>query len=160
MRWLCVILAGAFWPTSGCGGEPSQTPASGPVEPAALAPPARAEPAAQSPHPAPDGAIVSGRVYVQICAGSDCPSLLQVPGKARCASLKQGGLSWRLPTVEEANAWANHPELKQLEGFHWTSTRFDQDEKQAWIFDPAGGQSTTIPRDRKPFRIRCVSDVP
>ena len=26
----------------------------------------------------------------------------------------------------------------------------------AWIYDPVGGQMTTIPRDRKPFTIRCV----
>jgi hypothetical protein len=99
-----------------------------------------------------------GDLLVQLCAEPECPKLLQPAGAEHCKSLALGeGLTWRLPTREEVKSLAGRSELAQLEGFHWTDTAFSEDDGQVWIFDPVGGQETTIPRDRKPFTIRCVS---
>lgn len=120
-----------------------------------------AKPKVQPP-PAPRGAIAIPDPwrYVQICdEANPCPDMLQTEGELHCRDfgltvLKTG---WRLPSRSEMGAWGSTKELNQVEGYHWTRTPFDEDPMQAWIVDPSGkAQATTIPRKRKPFRIRCV----
>ena len=114
------------------------------------------------PPPPPDGAaLVPDRtrpIYVQRCDPAHaCPDLLQPAGETHCRDLKLGGLpSWRLPDRDEVKRLSGVAGLEGLDGFHWTRTPFAEDAAQAWIVDPKTGQETTIPRDRKPFRIRCV----
>ncbi|MCB9703486.1 MAG: DUF1566 domain-containing protein [Myxococcales bacterium] len=121
-----------------------------------------AQPTAKPPPP-PVGAFLLEKpaLFVQRCdADHPCPKLLQAAGEAHCRALNldpyEGG--WRLPDVEEVKRLKGIDALDDLEGFHWTRTPYADDPKQAWIVDPVGGQSTTIPRDRKPFTIRCVYD--
>jgi hypothetical protein len=153
-----------------CGSEAAKT-----VPAAASAPPAKAEPAAPPPAktepfaepklnpPAPpDGAALlpdrKKPIYVQRCdPGHACPDLLQPAGETHCRDLELGGFKhWRLPDREEVKRLGEIAGLEQAEGFHWTRTAFAEDAAQAWIVDPKSGQETTIPRDRKPFRVRCV----
>jgi hypothetical protein len=114
------------------------------------------------PPPPPPGALLQAKppLFVQICgAEAPCPSLLQPAGEAHCRDLKMGdyGSGWRLPDLEEAKRFGRLEGLEGREGYHWTRTAYAEDRKQAWIVDPAdGGPPTTIPRDRKPFTVRCV----
>lgn len=150
-----------------CGGAPSPSPPAkaapeAPVKAAAPAPAAPfATPTAKPPPPPAGVALLDPPLYVQRCdATLPCPSLLQPAGEAHCRGLTVGGLKgWRLPDRAEVArfARATGPDaLDGLEGFHWTRTAYAEDSKQAWIVDPKTGQETTIPRDRKPFTIRCV----
>lgn len=118
------------------------------------------------PPAAPEGAVVLSAepwLYVQTCAEPHpCPSLLQPAGDAHCRELRLGGYdSWRLPSKAEVPRFKGVEGLEQTSGYHWTRTPYEEDLGQAWIVepeDPAGAPSTTIPRDRKPFRIRCVKE--
>lgn len=154
-------------PLLACGGDASKPAAPAPAAtPApALAPPAPApgEPFATpnaKPPPPPVGAIALDKppLYVQTCDPEHpCPALLQPAGEAHCRDLKLGDYEsgWRLPDREEVKRFRGDG-LHALEGFHWTHSAYADDPKQAWIVDPVGGQETTIPRDRKPFTVRCV----
>jgi len=120
-----------------------------------------ASPTAKPPPPPAGAALLDPPLYVQRCdAAQPCPSLLQPAGEAHCRGLVLGGLKgWRLPDRAEVARFARPtgPDaLDNLDGFHWTRTAYAEDSKQAWIVDPKTGQETTIPRDRKPFTIRCV----
>jgi hypothetical protein len=148
--------------------------ASTPDRPADKAAPAKAEPAPPAdapgktepfatpkakPPPPPDGAaLIEPGLYVQRCdAAHACPELLQPAGETHCRELRLGGLAnWRLPDRAEVQRFATGVAMEKLEGFHWTRSAYAEDGKQAWIVDPKTGQETTIPRDRKPFTIRCV----
>jgi hypothetical protein len=145
-------LLGAIAIVLGCDAAPA---------PAAAPPPAAdAKPAAKAPAlaPAPEGATILGKLYVQTCAASgSCPTVLQVEGAAHCSALATGGLAWRLPTQAELKSWRGKPGLVGFEGFHWSSTPFADAPDQVWIFDPTSGSETTIPKDRKPFMVRCVA---
>ncbi len=120
-----------------------------------------AKPTAEPPAP-PAGALAVPEPwrYVQICNEDvPCPDLLQTEGELHCRDLKIGNLhsGWRLPSKSEMGRWASTAGLKQLDGYHWTRTPFEEDPMQVWIVDPSGkAQETTIPRKRKPFRVRCV----
>lgn len=118
-----------------------------------------AAPTAKPPPPPAGVALLDPPLYVQRCdAAVPCPALLQPAGESHCRGLKLGGLTgWRLPDRAEVARFARATDpLEGLEGFHWTRTAYTEDSKQAWIVDPKTGQETTIPRDRKPFTIRCV----
>ena len=148
--------------------------ASTPDKPADKAAPAKAEPAPPAdaagktepfatpkakPPPPPDGAaLIDPGLYVQRCdAAHACPELLQPAGETHCRELRLGGLTgWRLPDREEVKRFTTGVGMEKVEGFHWTRSAYAEDGKQAWIVDPKTGQETTIPRDRKPFTIRCV----
>lgn len=147
-----------------CGLACDSKPA--PAEPA----PAKAEPTPRTSPPkddhsepkalapAPEGAVAIGRVYVQTCADAKaCPALLQDAGVAHCQSLKLGGLLWRLPTLEELEAWRGNAALTGYDVFHWSGTAWDEDLAQFWIYDPGSNAKTTAKPDRKPFTIRCVA---
>ena len=142
-----------------------------------------AAPTAKPPPPPAGVALLDPPLYVQRCdAAAPCLRARLTSGPAprpgrlsRCVDLNavfaapggpvfiaaeagtvfrsgDGGASW----AEVARfARATDP-LEGLEGFHWTRTAYTEDSKQAWIVDPKTGQETTIPRDRKPFTIRCV----
>ena len=134
------------------------------AEPAATAAlPAQAEspakaPAKPEPGPAPPGSLVVEGRYVQTCAdAAACPSLLQPAGAAHSKALALGGLAWRLPERAEIASWRGKTGLVGAEGFHWSGTPFADDPGQVWIHDPSSGTETTIPPDRKPFRVRCVA---
>ena len=72
-------------------------------------------------------------------------------------SLDLGGHhSWRLPSKDEIPRFSKLTGLEDLAGYHWSRSPYAEDHKQAWIVDPAGSPPTTIPRDRKPMRTRCV----
>ncbi len=144
-----------------CDSKPAPT---GPVE--AKAEPAKAEPAkAKDPHAnpeplaaAPEGTVAIGRVYVQTCAAPNaCPALLQDVGVAHCKLLALGGLLWRLPTLQELEAWRGNPALVGYDVFYWSGTAWNEDPAQFWIYDPGSGAKTTAKPDRKPFTIRCVA---
>lgn len=117
------------------------------------------------PPPAPEGAITLADpwLYVQTCADPHpCPELTQPAGDAHCRELKIGGhVNWRLPDKQEVARFGGVEGLEARAGYHWTRTPFADDQGQAWIVDPEdpqGAPATTIPRDRKPFRIRCVKE--
>jgi hypothetical protein len=132
-----------------------------PAEEKTKAEPFVAAPTAKPP-PAPAGALAVPNPwrYVQICNEEHpCPDLLQTEGELHCRDFKLGALhsGWRLPSKSEMGEWGKTEGLNQLEGYHWTRSPFDEDPMQVWIVDPTGkAQSTTIPRKRKPFRVRCV----
>lgn len=118
-----------------------------------------------TPPKAPEGSITIADpwLYVQTCAESHpCPDLKQPAGDAHCRELKLGGQEgWRLPSKDEVPRFKGAEGLEQLAGYHWTRTPFEDDMGQVWIVDPEDPQaapSTTIPRDRKPFRVRCVKE--
>lgn len=119
-------------------------------------------PTMPSAPPAPEGAITlpNPDLFVQTCGDAHpCPQLVQAEGEKHCASLTLGAAStWRLPTREEVERLRGVEGLGELAGYHWTSTAFEQDDTQVWIVDPTADQPTTVPRDRKPFRIRCVRE--
>ena len=123
-----------------------------------------ADPQAEPP-PAPEGTVAIAKpwLYVQTCAEPHpCPELLQPAGDLHCRELRLGNQDgWRLPSKDEVPRFAGVEGLEATEGYHWTRTPFDDDLKQVWIVDfadPAAAPATTIPRDRKPFRIRCVKE--
>ncbi|MCA9696705.1 MAG: hypothetical protein KC431_04195, partial [Myxococcales bacterium] len=93
---------------------------------------------------------------------AEVPELLQPAGDLHCRELRLGNQDgWRLPSKDEVPRFAGVEGLEATEGYHWTRTPFDDDLKQVWIVDfadPAAAPATTIPRDRKPFRIRCVKE--
>lgn len=168
---LAVLLALA----PACGSEPAPAPAPAAAPTPASAAGSKAEPAATSPGepfatpaltppPPPEGAALlpdrKKPLYVQRCdPGHPCPDLLQPAGETHCRDLKLGGLEhWRLPDRDEVKRFGEIAELDAAEGFHWTRTAYAEDAGQAWIVDPKSGQETTIPRTRKPFRVRCVFD--
>jgi hypothetical protein len=90
------------------------------------------------------------------------PELLQPAGDKHCRELQLGGhVNFRLPSKDEVMRFRGVEQLEARAGYHWTRTPFDDDMGQAWIVDPEdpeGAPATTIPRDRKPFRIRCVKE--
>jgi hypothetical protein len=86
-----------------------------------------------------------------------CPALLQDAGVAHCKSLQLGGLLWRLPTLQELEAWRGNAALVGYDVFHWSGTAWSDDPGQFWIYDPGSGAKTTAKPDRKPFTIRCVA---
>lgn len=145
-----------------CGADRAPATDKAPTDKAPAPAPAPAEPFATpkaKPPPPPDGAaLLDPPLYVQRCAAEHpCPELLQPAGETHCRELRLGGLtSWRLPDREEVQRFATGVGMEKLEGFHWTRSAYAEDSKQAWIVDPKTGQETTIPRDRKPFTIRCV----
>jgi len=171
----CLGLLVTASSVSGCGGEKAATApqpeakSGGEADQKSPAKAAKPTPGSKEtfakptvkPPPAPKGStlIESLPLYVQNCdKESPCPSLLQPAGETHCRKLKLGGHeNWRLPDLAEAEKFASVREaLTNAEGFHWTRTAYEEDAKQAYIVDPKGGQNTTIPRDRKPFTIRCV----
>ncbi|MEZ4451006.1 MAG: hypothetical protein R3B09_16105 [Nannocystaceae bacterium] len=131
----------------------SATPPAAPADPAPFATPNA------PPPPAPEGAVLLTKpaLHVQRCdPAHPCPKLLQPAGEAHCRGLELSGVKgWRLPDVEEAKRFAG-ADLDDKDGFHWTRSAYADDDKQAWIVDPTSGSATTVPRDRKPFTIRCV----
>ena len=163
----CLLLLASWMPACG-GAPPAPTPAKAAEAPVTAPAPVTEAPAAPfatptaKPPPPPAGvALLDPPLYVQRCDASlPCPSLLQPAGEAHCRGLTIGGLKgWRLPDRAEVARFARPtgPDaLDALAGFHWTRTAYADDSKQAWIVDPKTGQETTIPRDRKPFTIRCV----
>jgi len=163
---LAFVLLGALAPSLGALACDSGKTA--PAEPAKAE--AAPKPAAKASEPAdphanpkplaapPEGAVAIGRVYVQTCAApNSCPALLQDAGVAHCKALGLGGLLWRLPTLEELESWRGNPALVGYDVFHWSSTAWDEDPAQLWIYDPGSGAKTTAKPDRKPFTIRCVA---
>jgi hypothetical protein len=151
----------------GCGDAKKNEPApasdaKADAPPAETKPPTAEAPAAPSPPPAPEGAVslTDPALFVQTCADPHpCPDLLQAAGEKHCAELTLGSVStWRLPTREEVQRMRGTEGLSALSGYHWTNSAFDQDDAQVWIVDPNSDQPTTVPRDRKPFRIRCVRE--
>ncbi|MEM7152735.1 MAG: hypothetical protein AAF799_07825 [Myxococcota bacterium] len=124
---------------------------------AAKSPTPAPEPAALPP--APDGAVIIDRVYVQTCAQPEaCPDLMQKPGAEHCAGLQLGGLSWRLPTLEQLQSWRGNADLKRFDVMHWSGSVWKEDAGQVWIYDPGSNAKTTAKPDRKPFVIRCVAE--
>ena len=123
-----------------------------------------AQPTAKPP-PAPEGSILLPEpyLYVQSCADPHpCPSLKQPAGDAHCRELRLGGHeAWRLPSRDEVVRFKGVEGLQDTAGYHWTRTPFEEDLGQVWIVDPedpTGAPATTIPRERKEFRVRCVKE--
>ena len=117
------------------------------------------------PPPAPEGSIAlpDPWLYVQTCADPHpCPDLKQPAGDAHCRELHLGGHdAWRLPSRDEVVRFKGVDGLQATAGYHWTRTPFEDDLGQVWIVDPedpTGAPATTIPRDRKEFRVRCVKE--
>ncbi len=115
------------------------------------------------PPKAPDGSIAlrDPWLYVQTCAEPHpCETLEQPAGDAACRELRLGNYEgWRLPSKDEVPRFQGVAGLEATAGYHWTRTPFDDDLGQVWIVDPSGeGPATTIPRDRKPFLVRCVKE--
>jgi hypothetical protein len=146
---LCMIACDSSKPAEALPAEAAAKPAPAPKDPHANPEPLAA---------APEGAVAIGRVYVQTCAApNSCPALLQDAGVAHCKSLALGGLLWRLPTLEELEAWRGNSALVGYDVFHWSGTAWNEDPAQWWIYDPGSGAKTTAKPDRKPFTIRCVA---
>jgi hypothetical protein len=150
-----------------CDSSPKTAPASEPSKQSAAASKAetkaetKATPAAEPPKlpPAPEGAVALDGVYVQTCQPPhDCPQLLQDAGVAHCEGLTLGSLKWRLPSIEQLEAWRGKAKLHGYDVFHWSGSPWDEDPKQLWIYDPGSGSKTTAKPDRKPFTIRCVAE--
>jgi hypothetical protein len=123
-----------------------------------------AEPRTEPP-PGPEGTItlIDPWLYVQTCAEPHpCPELLQPAADAHCRELRLGGhVNFRLPSKDEVPRFRGVEQLELRSGYHWTRTPFADDMGQAWIVDPEdpeGAPATTIPRDRKAFRVRCVKE--
>jgi hypothetical protein len=165
-----VALLLVFAASAACDAEPEPAaaveaskpaaPVEAPVEPA----PAPFKAADPEPPPAPQGTVALKAetwLYVQTCVDPHpCKDLLQPAGEEYCRAMKLGDRDgWRLPSRKEAEAFAGVDGLDALGGYHWTRTPYEEDANQVWIVDPAGAQPTTIPRDRKPFRVRCVNEA-
>lgn len=146
---LCVLLV-----LVACDSAPAPAAA-----PAKVDPPGKAvAPKPVELPPAPAGAVVIGKLYVETCAADGaCPMLLQVPADEHCRTRTTGGHKWRLPTRDELESWVGKPGLVGFDGFHWSGTPFADAPDQVWIFDPTSASKTTIPKDRKPFKVRCVA---
>ncbi|MEZ4385040.1 MAG: hypothetical protein R3A79_27165 [Nannocystaceae bacterium] len=163
---LGLSLAACGADTPAAASKPEAAPASADPEPEAPAgerdgeAKSFAEPTAKPPPP-PVGAYLQERpaLFIQRCtAEHPCPKMLAAAGEAHCREYSLGAYSsgWRLPTVDEARRFAGVDALEDNDGFHWTSSSDAENDRMSWIFDPKSGQSTTVPRDRKPFTIRCV----
>ena len=154
---------------SGCEDKATPVPAKvaelAPAESvAAVVETPRVEPA-QADEPAlPEivGARRLGKLEVQTCEDTyPCPDFVADEGARYCGGLDLSGKGWRLPTRDELDSLSGVDGLQELTGYHFSATPYAEDEKQVWIVDPSkASQATTIPRDRKPFRIRCVREVP
>jgi hypothetical protein len=168
---VCACDSGGSTPDARSGAEPGE-----PTAKQAVSDPDRdrpeddheqasfATPTAKPP-PAPEGAIAlpDPWLYVQTCSEAHpCPLLKQPAGDAHCRALVLGGHDgWRLPSKAEAVRFGGVEGLEATAGYHWTRTPYEHDLGQVWIVDPADPKSapaTTIPRERKPFRIRCVKE--
>lgn len=124
-----------------------------------------ATPTAKPPPPPEGTALLDNSngdwLYVQKCdKKTPCPLLFQPQAETHCRELKLGFRdSWRLPDKAEAERFKELKDaVNEVEGFHWTRTPYKEDDSQAWIVDSVGGFKTTIPRTRKPFRVRCVQE--
>ena len=119
--------------------------------------------ATKLPIEAPPGTVVAlnGQLLVQTCDEEHpCIDALHGKGAEHCGGFEVESFSnWRLPTKDEVHAFANVDGAQALEGYHWTATPDQANPAMFWIADPKGTQPTTLPPDRKPFRIRCVHDV-
>lgn len=167
VRARALVLSSMVLGACSPGEAPRATPA--PEKPAAEAPkgaaPGKSEPFADpklTPPPPPAGAALlpdrKRPIYVQRCDPAHaCADLLQPAGETHCRELDLDGFkNWRLPDREEVKRFSEVSGLEGLAGFHWTRTAFAEDAAQAWIVDPQAGHETTIPRTRRPFRVRCV----
>lgn len=161
----CALAMLLLWGCDGGStGSSGPSDSSGAGEPADEAP-ADTQPAAEvepPPMAAVDGAVADEerRIHVQLCAEAlPCPKLLQAAAETHCKELDLDGGRWRLPTRDEAKGFKALDGLADRDGFHWTSTAFADDDAQRWIYDPASGSETTVPRDRKKFTVRCVRDA-
>lgn len=167
---LGLLFGFASWSLAACDGGETNAEAVTKQEKAEAPTPAAPTPPPLAPAAPPEpmeGAIVAPGtgpntwLHVQTCAEPHaCPDLIQPEGDAHCKALElsAGVGGWRLPTREEVHRFAGREGLEHREGYHWTSSPYEDDPKQIWIVDPAGSQPTTIPGDRKPFRVRCVHD--
>lgn len=170
-------FAGLFVLAAGCDKTPEAKSDAKSDEPAAKTDPDADDPAADEqqanfadpktpPPPPPEGAVVlpdEPWLYVQTCAEPHpCPDLKQPEGDAHCRELRIGGhVNWRLPSKDEIARFGGVEGLEATAGYHWSRTPFEDDMGQVWIVDPvdpSGAPATTIPRERKPFRIRCVKE--
>ncbi|MCA9661215.1 MAG: hypothetical protein KC486_22945 [Myxococcales bacterium] len=163
---LWIAACGGTKPADEAKPEAADTPESADPEAKTTAPPAAgdgesfAKPTAKPPPP-PVGAYLQEKpaLFIQRCtAEHPCPKMLAAEGEAHCREYSLGAYTegWRLPTLDEAKRFAGIDALEDKEGFHWTKSADPENDSMAWIYDPVGGQMTTIPRDRKPFTIRCV----
>jgi len=112
---------------------------------------------------APAGTVLVSDVQllVQSCDEEHpCIDALHGAGADHCEGLElETFAAWRLPTREEVEHLAGKADLASLAGYHWTSSVDQANPSMYWIADPEGTQPTTLPPDRKPFRIRCVHPV-
>ncbi|KIG18975.1 hypothetical protein DB30_06586 [Enhygromyxa salina] len=168
------VMSLAFVP--GCDKQAAKDPQAAPDQKSDAKPDPDADPGADDkeanfatptaePPAAPEGTITlrDPWLYVQTCAEPHpCPELMQPAGDAHCRELQLGGhVNWRLPGKDEVLRFKGVEGLEATAGYHWTRTPYEDDMGQAWIVDPEdpqGAPATTIPRDRKPFRIRCVKE--
>lgn len=124
--------------------------------------PTPTQPAA--PPEVPPGTVydAASGLLIQSCTQTHpCAAQLREAGKASCEALELGDYdAWRLPTRKEIEGFANVDGLAALEGYHWSGSPDEGNASMFWIADPKGAQPTTLPPDRKPFRIRCVHAIP
>lgn len=132
------------------------------VRPTATPPPPPEGAVTLAPNPGETDPKKSLWLYVQDCSDvAPCPKFLQTEAEVHCREFKLGVREhgWRLPSRHEAERFSQLEGLAQRAGYHWTRTPFAEDMMQVWIVDPSGaGPSTTIPRKRKPFTVRCVME--
>lgn len=157
--WLLVLGLGLACDSAPDAARPGSTPeAKATVERKAEPEAQAAAPERPSLAPPPPGAVIIDGVYVQTCEQAEaCPALRQRAGDAHCRGLTLGGLAWRLPTIEQLEAWKASAGLRGFDVFHWSGSPWDEDPQQWWIYDPGSGSKTTARPDRKPFTIRCVA---
>lgn len=154
----------------GCDGAATETAAD--PEKAEQASPARPpvpessagiDKAAAVPTNTPSGAVhdAAGPLLVQSCDESHpCPDELHDAGVEHCDQLRLGDYDdWRLPYRKEIEHLGQIEGLFALDGYHWTASVDEANASMFWIADPKGTQPTTLPPDRKPFRIRCVHEL-
>ncbi len=176
-----ALLTAALGTLAACKSSKPEKPTEAKAVPAATAeaaPEAKRDPSepfvarpTAAPPPAPEGTVLSPPpegappdqaiyLYVQSCdEAHPCPSALQTEAEIHCRELSIGtrDRGWRLPSRHEADRFAGLEGLADLAGYHWTRTPYEEDMMQVYIVDPSGeGPTTTIPRTRKPFKVRCV----
>jgi hypothetical protein len=165
---LLALVTGFAFVAVGCGTKAKSKAVDEKVDPDADKPAdddeqaSFASPTAKPPPP-PEGAIVlpDPWLYVQTCAEPNpCPSLKQPAGDAHCRELLLGGHDvWRLPSKDEVARFKGVDGLEATAGHHWSRTPDEENLALVWIVDPMEPQySTTIPRERKEFRVRCVKE--